>query len=258
MSGRGVCAAGALALVLVTAAAPACRADERRSGFADMSPETQAMQRDDSANPGMLWVLEGEALWRSAAGSTGRSCADCHGSAAPAMRGVAARYPAYDAQRGGPIDLEDRINQCRTRQGADRLRPEGREMLALSAYVSHQSRGLPIAAGEDERLRPALERGRRLYEGRHGQLNLSCANCHDENAGARLGSAPIPQAHPTGYPLYRLEWQDLGSLRRRLRNCMAGVRAEPFPDGSAELAELELFLMWRARGMPLETPAVRP
>ena len=69
---------------------------------------------------------------------------------------------------------------------------------------------------------------------------------------------PVPQAHPTGYPLYRLEWQSLGSLQRRLRNCMIGVRAEPYPYGSPELVDLEAYLMWRARGMKLETPAVRP
>ena len=75
---------------------------------------------------------------------------------------------------------------------------------------------------------------------------------------ARLGGSPIPQAHPTGYPIYRLEWQGLGSLQRRLRACMSGVRAEPFAWGAPELVELELYLARRARGMPLETPGVRP
>ena len=68
----------------------------------------------------------------------------------------------------------------------------------------------------------------------------------------------IPQAHPTGYPLYRLEWQGMGTLQRRLRNCMSGVRAEPFALGSSELVALELYLLGRAAGMPLETPAIRP
>jgi len=68
----------------------------------------------------------------------------------------------------------------------------------------------------------------------------------------------IPQAHPTGYPIYRLEWQALGSLQRRLRACISGVRAEPYDYEAGELVDLELFLMWRARGMTIETPAVRP
>jgi sulfur-oxidizing protein SoxA len=87
---------------------------------------------------------------------------------------------------------------------------------------------------------------------------MSCAQCHDANWGRKLGGNPIPQAHPTGYPLYRLEWQSVGSLQRRLRNCLAGVRAEAPPYGAPDLVDLELYLMWRARGMPLETPAVRP
>jgi sulfur-oxidizing protein SoxA len=91
-----------------------------------------------------------------------------------------------------------------------------------------------------------------------GQLNLSCAQCHEERAGLKLGGSLIPQGHPNAYPIYRLEWQTLGSVQRRLRNCMSGVRAQQFEYGSLEMAQLELFLMWRARGMPLEAPGVRP
>jgi L-cysteine S-thiosulfotransferase len=232
---------------------------QRRSGFDDMSRESQAMQRDDAANPGMLWVLEGETLWTEKAGLADRSCADCHGGARASMRGVAARYPAYTAELNRPVDLEGRINLCRrVRQNAPPLPNEGREMLALSAYVAHQSRGMPITVGEDPRLEPYRARGEALYRQRQGQVNLSCANCHDDNWGKRLAGNIIPQGHPTGYPLYRLEWQSLGSLQRRLRNCMVGVRAEPFAPGSLAAVDLEVFLMSRARGLPIETPAVRP
>ncbi len=233
--------------------------DARRSGFEDMGPETQAMQRDDAANPAMLWVGEGEALWSQPAGPAGAACATCHGAAETSMRGVAARHPAFDAASGGPVDLPGRINMCRVeQQGAPPWPREGAEMLALSAYVGLQSRGLPVTPDEDARLAPYRARGQALYERRQGQLDLSCAICHDANAGARLGGTSIPQAHPTGYPLYRLEWQGLGSLQRRLRNCMTGVRAEPYAPGAPEWVELELFLMGRAAGMTVETPAVRP
>ena len=68
----------------------------------------------------------------------------------------------------------------------------------------------------------------------------------------------IPQGHATGYPLYRLEWQGLGSLQRRLRNCATGVRAEPWAWGAQEMVDLELYLMQRAAGMVVDAPAVRP
>jgi len=232
---------------------------ERRSGYDFMSRETRAMQDDDTANPGLLWVLEGQTLWSRNAGAAGRSCADCHGDAATSMNGVAARHPAFDAAMGRPVNLEQRINRCRTdRQQAPPLAWESRELLALTAYVARQSRGVPIDVAIDPRIQPFLDAGRATWDRRQGQLNLACGQCHDANGGRQLAGNVIPQAHPTGYPLYRLEWQGLGSLERRLRGCLAGIRAEPYAYGAPELVDLELFLMWRARGMPLEAPAVRP
>jgi L-cysteine S-thiosulfotransferase len=233
--------------------------DRLRSGFEDMSRDSQAMQRDDTANPGMLWVLDGEALWAAKAGSANKSCADCHQDASTTMKGVAARYPSYSPAHQRPLDLQGRINACReTQQQAAPFAWEGKELLALSAYVGKQSRGLPIAPADDVRLEPFRKRGEALYSQRIGQLNFSCANCHDDNPGQKLASAVIPQGHPTGYPLYRLEWQGMGSLQRRLRGCFTGVRAEPPAYGAADYVELELFLMSRAKGMEIETPAVRP
>jgi sulfur-oxidizing protein SoxA len=230
---------------------------ERRSGFGFMTPDTQAIQNDDTANPGMLWVLDGEALWKSKSGATAKSCADCHNHAS--MRGVAARYPAFDETLGRPVDLEQRINLCRTQhQQATPLAYESRDLLALTAFVAQQSREMPIEAGADPRLEPFVATGRELFMRRQGQLNLACANCHDDNWDKRLAGSAITQGHPTGYPLYRLEWQSLGSLQRRLRACISGIRAQPYDTGAPELVELELYLMSRARGMPIETPAVRP
>ncbi|MCZ8107999.1 MAG: sulfur oxidation c-type cytochrome SoxA [Burkholderiales bacterium] len=256
MSRRGALAAG---LVAALATAAAAQGDGRLSGFAFMGPDTQAMQSDGTANPGMLWVAEGEALWSQPAGTAGRSCASCHGGPATALPGVAARYPAIDEAAGEAVTLDGRINLCRERhQQAPPLALEGRDMLSLSAFVGHRSRGMPISPPDDPRLAPVRKRGEALYRLRQGQLNFSCANCHDDNAGGRLGAAPIPQAHPTGYPIYRLEWQALGSLQRRLRNCLTGVRAEPFAYGSPDMTALEAYLASRAGGMEVETPAVRP
>jgi sulfur-oxidizing protein SoxA len=232
---------------------------ERRSGYDFMSRETRAMQDDDTANPGMLWVLEGGALWGRKVGAAGRACADCHGDARASMKGVAARHPSFDAAKNRPVSLDQRINACRAdRQQAPPLAYESRELLALTAYVARQSRGLPIEIAIDARTQPFLDAGRATFHRRQGQLNLSCSQCHDDQWGRQLAGNVIPQAHPTGYPLYRLEWQGLGSLQRRLRNCLVGIRAVPYDFGAPELVDLELYLMWRARGMTFEAPAVRP
>jgi L-cysteine S-thiosulfotransferase len=265
VGGPGVVASLAkiLATLFLIAAIPTLAAEiapaERHSGYDDMSRETRTIQDDDTANPGMLSVLDGEALWGQKAGAAGKSCADCHGDATQSMKGVAARYPAYDPERGGPVDLEGQINICRgERQKATPYRFESRELLALSAYVARQSRGLRITPAGDPRLAPFAAAGRDFFNRRQGQLNLSCALCHDDNWGKRLAGNIVPQGHPNGYPLYRLEWQSLGSLQRRLRNCISGMRAEVPDYGSAEYVNLELFLMQRAQGMPMESPAVRP
>lgn len=249
-------------LLTVLAAMPVWPADiplaERRSSYDGMSAETKAMQDEDTSNPGMLSVLDGRELWNRKAGAAGQACADCHGDAAVSMKGVAARYPAFDETLGQPLNLEGRINRCRTgRQQVPVLAPESRELLALTAYIARQSRGMPIES-RDDRLKPFIEQGRTLFTTRQGQLNLSCSQCHDDNWGQKLAGIPMPQGHPTGYPIYRLEWQSIGSLQRRLRNCMIGMRAEPYRYGDPEYLALETFLMWRARGMPMESPAVRP
>ena len=232
---------------------------DRRSSFDMMSVETQVMQKNDLANPAMLWVREGETLWSASPESGGQSCAGCHGEARVSMKGVAARYPTLSGSTGQLIDLAGQLQQCRTeRQKAAPWPRESKPLLAMSAYVSLQARGSAIAPPQDTRSDQAASHGKVLFNRRVGQLNLSCANCHDENWGQKLGSATIPQGHATGYPIYRLEWQGLGSLQRRMRNCMTGVRAEPYAYGAAEWIELELYLMQRAAGMPLETPAVRP
>ena len=232
---------------------------ERRSGFSFMTPDTQAMQNEDTANPGMLWVLDGEALWKNKVGAAAKACADCHNDARASMKGVAARYPAFDKTLGRPVNLEQRINLCRVgHQQATPLAYESRELLALAAFVAQQARGMPIATDADPQLEPFIAKGRELFVQRQGQLNLGCANCHDDNWDKRLAGSAITQGHPTGYPLYRLEWQSLGSLQRRLRGCISGIRAQPYDYGAPELVELELYLMSRARGMPVETPAVRP
>lgn len=248
-------------LLAQTGSAPAVQwpGDQRRSGFSFMSPSTQALQNDDSQNPALLWVRDGERLWTVTRGRAAASCATCHGDATRSMRGVATRYPGWDEGVGRPVSLAQRISLCRDRhQGEAAGGPDSDEVLALEALIARQSRGLPIAPVDDPRLRPALEQGRQLYALRIGQMALSCRECHDQRAGQRLAGSPIPQGHPTAYPVYRLQWQSLGTLSRRLRGCFTGVRAEP-PEASGEvMTALELFLRDRAAGMLHEGPGVRP
>jgi sulfur-oxidizing protein SoxA len=174
------------------------------------------------------------------------------------MKGVAARYPAIDPGAARLVDIEGRVNLCRTRhQRAEAFAYESDELLSLSAYVAHQSRGIPMRVELDWQHQRHFERGRDLYHQRIGQMNLACVHCHQRNWGKQLLAQTLSQGHGNAYPAYRLEWQSLGSLQRRLRACFFGVRAEMPAYGAQELLELELYLAWRARGLPIESPGVR-
>lgn len=255
----------ALGLVVATLALAADRSvpdrpiprEQLRSGISYAGADVRALQADDFANPGMLWVARGEKLWRDPA-PAGKSCASCHDDARSSMKGVATRYPRIDAAARGLVNLEGRINQCRTtQQNAAPHAPESDELLALTAYVAHQSRGLPVTVTIDNANRAHFERGREFYHRRMGQMNLACTHCHDRNAGRTLLAETISQGHGNAYPIYRLEWQKAGSLHRRFRSCLFGIRAEMLPYGAAEYLDLELFLAWRANGLAVETPGVR-
>lgn len=240
------------ALALLCLLASAAGAAELRPGRDFLSPELRAQQDDPSRHPGWLWVDEGEALWRRGA----PACAACHGDIAR-MAGVATRYPAVAAD-GALLNLEARIERCRAdHQSAAPFGTESEALLALTAAIAARSRGMPMAVATDGPAAPFLAQGRSLWNERQGQLNLACAQCHDENAGRRLRGDVISHAIPTGFPAYRLEWNTLGSLHRRLRACQLGVRATLLPLGAPEYLAIELFLADRARGLPVEAPGLR-
>jgi sulfur-oxidizing protein SoxA len=229
-----------------------------KSGTAFLGADLRNLQNDDFANPGMLWVERGEKLWSEPAGKKNQSCAGCHEDGRSSMRGVAARYPRVDAS-GKVFNLEGRINACRVdHMGAEPFRYESEEMLSITAYVARQSHGLPIAASIAGPARAHFDAGQAAYRLRRGQMNLSCAHCHDASWGKRLLSEMISQGHPNAYPAYRLEWQAMGSLEHRLRACLSGIRAEMLPYESPEYLDLELYLAWRAQELQVETPGVRP
>lgn len=267
---------GRIVLAAVLAAAlPAFGQEPPRDlkpGISFQSPDTQALQADETRNPGMLWVEQGSKLWNEPAGASGKSCASCHGAAETSMKGVAARYPIADlvmTARTGPggrnlpperqvVTLDVRIESCRTfRQGVGQLPVESSERLALSAYVAFQSRGMPRQLVRELGHDLVMPDGYRLFQTRQGQMNLSCAQCHDDLVGKKLRGDTISQGQTHGWPAYRLEWQTMGSLQRRLRACYLGVRADVPAYDAPELLALEYYLAWRGEGLPMESPGVR-
>lgn len=229
-----------------------------KSGLHYSGQDVKALQSDEFANPAQLWLSQGLQAWGQASAVNGKSCASCHGTASGSMKGVATRYPAIDAASGRLFNLEDRINQCTTRhQQAATLQPESNTLLGLTLLVTQASKGMPLRVDIGGAAHGHWQAGATLFSQRQGQMNLSCAQCHDQNFGQRLYTDLLSQGQPNGYPVYRLEWQKPGSLERRLRSCYAGIRAETPPWGALEMRQLALYLMWRGEGLPIEVPAVR-
>lgn len=232
--------------------------DGRRSGYLYLTEQTQALQDDDFLNPGIFAVDAGRNLWNAPDGEGGLSCASCHGDAADSMVGIATHFPRFDEASGGIINLELMINRERTeRMGAEPYAYESDELLALTTYVTHQSRGLPREVDVTGPAAPYFELGEAFYYERRGQLDISCAQCHEALDGRLLRGDVISQGQINGFPFYRLIWGSMGSTHRMFEWCNEAVRAEPYPLGSETYLNLELYVAWRGRGLPIETPAVR-
>ncbi len=204
-------------------------------------------------NPGMLWVDKGRQLFNTPAGTTGEACAACH----QATQIDAGSFPRINKHTSTLTNLTTQIQHCRIEhQGAEPIAYESEAALALTAYLANLQQGQPVAP-VDPALAEFTARGNAYFNRRKGQLNLACGQCHEQNVGRMLRGDLLSQGQANGYPIYRLEWQSVGSLHRRLRSCDIGVRAEPYPLGSQTYIELELFLKERAQGLMVETPAVR-
>ena len=230
---------------------------ERYSGWLFRTPDTRALQMDDFENPAMLAVEQGAELWTTVDGTAGQSCQDCHGDAEESMAGVRAHMPHLNAN-GVLWSMEDYVNNCRTeRMGADAWRWSGDQMTAMTSYISMQSRGMPVDVQIDGAAAPYWEQGREMYYTRYGELELSCASCHEQSWGRMIRADHLSQGQINGFPVYRLKDAKLSSIHNRFKGCIRDTRAETFKPGSAEFIALELYVASRGNGLSVEGPSVR-
>jgi len=227
------------------------------SGWVYRSPETQDLQRDDFDNPGILYVDQAREVWNAALGSEGKSCASCHDDP-ESMRGVRPVYPKWDEAKGELQSLEMQINECLTDQmGAEAWGWDSDDMKNMTALLASVSRGMPIDVAIDGPVQDIWERGREMYYTRYGQLELSCASCHEQNYGNLIRADHLSQGHTNGFPVYRFSTTALVSQHNRFRGCIRDTRAETFAIGSDDLLALELYVASRGNGLSVEGPAVR-
>jgi sulfur-oxidizing protein SoxA len=207
----------------------------------------------------MLFVERGAELWETPEGEAGKSCADCHGDAAESMAGVGAAMPKWNDELNQPVNLEMQVNQCRSeRMQAEPYKFDADDQKAMATFIRNLSLGQPVKidleAGE---MQSWWDRGKEAYYTRTGQLQLSCANCHELNNGLYIRADHLSQGNTNGFPTYRLKQGTIISLHNRFRGCIRDTRGTQPAAFSDTLIALEVYTAWRGQGLSVETPAVR-
>ncbi|MEM1302465.1 MAG: sulfur oxidation c-type cytochrome SoxA [Pseudomonadota bacterium] len=224
------------------------------SGWRFRSPETQALEMDDFDNPGMVFVDQGIELFEQVDGTAAKSCASCH--EAEEFAGLRAKMPMV--KDGQLVSMEDLVNGCRTeRMGAEPWKWSSTQMTGVTALIGLQSRGMPVNVSIDGDAARYWEKGKELYYTRVGQLDMACANCHENYYGTMIRADHLSQGQINGFPTYRLKNARLNSSHGRFKGCMKNIRATPFKEGGDEFKALELYLASRGNGLSVETPSVR-
>lgn len=245
--------------IVTEAAAPAHMENVRTiySGWRFRSDETQAVQMDDFDNPSMIFVEAAAESWDTVEGTEGKSCSSCHNDVS-SLAGVRAVYPKWNETAGEVRTLEMQVNDCReNRMGAKPLKYTGGEMTAMVGLISSVSRGMPVNVAIDGPAQSVWEQGKEIYYTRYGQLELSCANCHEDSYGSMIRADHLSQGQINGFPTYRLKNTKLNSVHGRFKGCVRDTRAETFNPGSPEFIALELYVASRGNGLSVEGPSVR-
>lgn len=227
------------------------------SGWRFRSDETQAVQMDDFDNPGMIGVEAAREAFEVVDGAAGKSCASCHENA-EALKGVRAVYPKWNEAAGEVRTIEMQVNDCReNRMEAEPWKYTGGDMVNMVALISSVSRGMPVNVAIDGAAQSTWEQGKELYYTRFGQLELSCANCHEDNYGNMIRADHLSQGQINGFPTYRLKNTKLNAIHARFKGCIRDTRAHTFKPGSPEFVALELYVASRGNGLSVEGPSVR-
>ncbi|MAQ46505.1 MAG: sulfur oxidation c-type cytochrome SoxA [Confluentimicrobium sp.] len=230
---------------------------EITSGWVYRSDETQELQMDDFDNPGMIFVDQARDMWASADGEAGESCASCHNEPEE-MAGVKPVYPKWNEEAGEVRTLEMQINACREeRMQAEPWGYTSGDMVNMVALISSVSRGMPVDVAIDGPAQSTWEQGKEIYYTRYGQLELACANCHEDNYGNMIRADHLSQGQVNGFPVYRLKNAKLNAVHSRFKGCVRDTRAETFAEGSPEFVALELYVTSRGNGLSVEGPSVR-
>jgi sulfur-oxidizing protein SoxA len=200
-------------------------------------------------------IAKGKALYSKPL-ANGKSLKDCLGDA----KGLRAKYPFFDTETNKVRILEADLVQCAQAYGETKFDENSKDLKAVSAYLSSESRGMKVNVTiPNEKALAAFEEGKRRWFQKTGQLNLSCADCHQYHSGQRARSETLsPGIGKTAhFPVWRLKADGLVTLNDRLFGCVKDTRAKPYKLHGDEYRTMEYFLAYIDNGLEITGPAVR-
>jgi sulfur-oxidizing protein SoxA len=176
--------------------------------------------------------------------------------------GIRQNYPYFDVNAGEVVTLELALNRCRETNGEEPYSYVKDEMASLTAYMAFTSRGKPfdIKIPNDPRALAAYQNGEKYFYTRRGQLNFSCASCHVQNPGNHIRTEVLAPALGilNAMPIYRSEWNGMGTISRRFVTCNSQVRGVPLQPQDEDYRDVEYFLSYMGNGLPISGPGARP
>ncbi len=175
---------------------------------------------------------------------------------------IAGEYPKFDEKQGKVVTLSVAINDCLKAHGQKPWKLTKGKIADLEAFFAAKSKEagkkvhitIPSKAAAE-----AYERGKKAYYAQRGYLKLSCANCHVQGSGNRVRReylSPLLGA-TTHFPVYRLKWQGLGTLERRIKGCEKNQGENPHKPGSQWVSEILYFMAYMSNGLPVDGPDIR-
>jgi L-cysteine S-thiosulfotransferase len=238
---------------------PKLKLDDFVNGPYSMNEDMRRQWEEKEQFPPYEFALEAGKEMFATPFKNGKTYADCFPNGGI---GVRQNYPYFDEKEGKVVTLELALNHCREANGETPYSYVKDEMASLTAYMSFTSRGKPmdIKIPNDPRALAAYENGKRYFYTRRGQLNFSCASCHVQSPGERIRAEILAPALGimNALPIYRSEWNGMGTTSRRLVTCNSQTRAVPLEPQSDEYRDLEYYLSYMSNGLPISGPGARP
>ena len=175
---------------------------------------------------------------------------------------VGGDYPYFDETKKEVVSLTSAVNECLTKAGEKKWNPKKGKMAEFQAYIAYQTSEVEKEVNikiESEDAVAAYERGKEFYYSQRGYLKLSCATCHVQGTAQRVRNESLSQllGHTTHFPVYRLKWQGLGTLERRMEGCVKDQGQNPPKAESKIMKELLYFMAYMSNGMKIDGPDIR-